>query len=512
MSVALDHARQGASAADDGSFRSEYLQALRLIERQHRLLLDESLLQGISAVRRTSENITRQSLKAIEGLASQSDLLKNVSENLLGQISNVTNRFENQGQQILRAANALESANHKIDQTLQVRHAELSSTLDRISGKADELGSVAHGYSRQIEGSITDAERRTRSLTAELAQTAEERSRTTLEEIERIKAAASDNTTRALEDLRSRFSNVSQEVTQSLGTLSNQFTETTGHVRQRAAQAAQELAGEQERLRSQIQSLPNTTRESAEQMRKMVQDQLRALDQLSTLTHREAAGRDVSRPVAPLAPPAPRPPVPVATSPATREEQAKAISTLSSALSQELQTRVQRQPTPSAAASEGREGWSVGDLLKRASVDEGPVGHGHQQHYAAEPAAPPHQVYRSQPQPQAQPGAIDFAAMARALDPATASAIWQRLGAGQTGIMVRSIYTHEGRALFDEIVGRLQTDPSLQHTVHQYLSDFERVLQEAERQDPSGHTAQGHLASDYGRVYLLLAHASGRIT
>ena len=39
MSVALE-ARPSAQNADDGSFRSEYLQALRLIERLHRLLLD----------------------------------------------------------------------------------------------------------------------------------------------------------------------------------------------------------------------------------------------------------------------------------------------------------------------------------------------------------------------------------------------------------------------------------------------------------------------------------------
>ena len=39
MSVALDVARHRAPAQDEG-FRSEYLQALRLIERLHRLLLD----------------------------------------------------------------------------------------------------------------------------------------------------------------------------------------------------------------------------------------------------------------------------------------------------------------------------------------------------------------------------------------------------------------------------------------------------------------------------------------
>lgn len=39
MSIALDMGRHGAPA-DDDAFRDEYLQALRLIERLHRLLLD----------------------------------------------------------------------------------------------------------------------------------------------------------------------------------------------------------------------------------------------------------------------------------------------------------------------------------------------------------------------------------------------------------------------------------------------------------------------------------------
>ena len=62
-------------------------------------------MNGINSVRSTSENISRQSIKAIEGLAGQSDLLRNVSENLLTQINSVTNRFENQGQAIMRSAN-----------------------------------------------------------------------------------------------------------------------------------------------------------------------------------------------------------------------------------------------------------------------------------------------------------------------------------------------------------------------------------------------------------------------
>ncbi len=96
-------------------------------------------MHGINAVRLTSENITRQSVKAIEGLSGQADLLKNVSENLLTQVDTVTGRFENQGQVIMRAANALETANFRIDTTLQNRHRELTDTLNKLGGKAEQL-------------------------------------------------------------------------------------------------------------------------------------------------------------------------------------------------------------------------------------------------------------------------------------------------------------------------------------------------------------------------------------
>jgi hypothetical protein len=527
--------------------------------------LDESLLQGINAVRRTSESITKQSIKALEGLAGQSELLKSVSENLLTQINAITNRFDNQSQQIIRAANAMETANYKIDKTLQTRHAELSQTLDRMSGKADELSQAAVGYQRQIEGSlnqtldrmsgkaaeltqaaqgvtrqiegtVSEADARTRALTSELAQTAEERTRATIADIERLRSTAADTTTKALDDLRSRFSNVSSEVSTGLSSLTSHVTDLAGEARRRAAEAAAELERENERLRREAQALPDTTRESADAMRRVLGDHLRAIDELSSLSRREAGGRDVTRPLP--APPSPAParqlipvpgsspsagPVPPAPSPTQpREDQARVLTSLTTALSQELQgrprTTVSAPPSapaiPAAMASaatspagsaappagaEMRDGWKLGDLLKRASIDDEAAHQQAARQQAGQQAA-------------AERGGLDFSVAARALDPAAAAMIWQRLGAGQRGIMVRSIYTPEGRTLFDETVARLQSDRAFADTTFQYLADFERVLQEADRSDPSGETAQSHLRSDYGRVYLFLAHATGRIT
>ena len=102
--------------------------------------------------------------------------------------------------------------------------------------------------------------------------------------------------------------------------------------------------------------------------------------------------------------------------------------------------------------------------------------------------------------------------ISRAVDPATASAIWNRIRAGQRNVMVRSIYSPDARGAFDQVASRVKTDPELAQTVSRYLSDFERIIKDADSRDPSGRMAHTHLISDTGRVYLFLAHAAGRIS
>lgn len=447
--------------------------------------LDESLMQGINAVRRSSENITRQSLKAIEGLAGQSDLLRNVSENLLGQINTVTNRFENQGTQIMKAASALETVNYKIDTTLKTRHSELAQTLNQISGSADEFGKVIGQYSTTIEGTIGEAERRARLAAEELQAGTELRSRAALAEIEHLKSHTASESERALEDLRRRFSTASGDVQQQLGSLSEQVNVATQDARARSAQVAAELAQEQARLRAELDRLPDATRESTQAMRRSLQDQLAALDKLNQLSNRHQQMRDVSPPIG-----------------ATAGSSASAGGSLAASYA----AGVPRGPEPQRALSSlaqlataepqggrarpagGDEGWSFGDLLARASKEE-------DAHAAGRP----------------QPFSLNVGVIARALDPATAEALWARLRAGQRGILVPSMYQPEGRVAFEEISRRTKTDPELQATIGRYLADFERILKEAEVRDPSGRMLQQHLVSDTGRVYLFLAHASGRL-
>jgi hypothetical protein len=442
--------------------------------------LDESVMNGISAVRRTSENITRQTMKAIDGLAKQSGALQNVAENLFSQIHGVTDRFESHGEQILKAANVLDTANLRIESTLQSRHAELANTLDRFSGKADEFGRTLAGYSTDLEGSLSNIEVRARAIAEELRDGAESRSRVLMSELERVKNETEAQSDRAIADLRTRFHSVSSDLSREFEELSTRLASASDETRERAAEAATTLAREQARIREEAARLPASTRETAESMRRALQDQLRAIEQLNQISQRANAPRDVVRPELPSS--------------------ARTPVSLTSALVQQQGPAAGRgkgQPS-----QDGRESWSLGDLLARASHED--------EAQAAQAQVQP-QVQAQNAPPNAAPARLDIATIARALDPATASAIWGRIRAGQRNVLVRSIYAPEARALFDQISNRVRMDRDLEQSIFRYLTDFERIIKDAEARDPSGRTAQNHLVSDTGRVYLFLAHAAGRI-
>lgn len=447
--------------------------------------LDDSVMNGINAVRRTSENITRQTMKAIEGLSQQSSMLQNVSENLFSQIHGVTNRFENQGEKILKVANVLDDANTRIDTTLQSRHADLSRTLDRLSGKADEFGRTLAGYSSNIEGSLTTIETRARVLGEEMRDTTEARSRSLIAELERVKMQTEAESERQLNELRNRFNDVSGDMSREFESLTQRLASASDETRQRAAQAADTLAREHARIREEAARFPQTTRETADQMRRALQDQMRALEQLSQISSRTNSQRDVMPPDSGYGASS-RPPPLAALAPPS-ENGGGAL----------------RGRAPQTASDPVREGWSLGDLLARASHDDEALAEARAHAQSAPPL------------PQANNGQqafrLDPALMSRAVDQATASAIWNRIRAGQRNVMVRSIYAPEARAAFDAVSSRVKTDRELAQTVMRYLSDFETIIKDADARDPTGRTAHKNLISDTGRVYLFLAHAAGRI-
>jgi hypothetical protein len=102
--------------------------------------------------------------------------------------------------------------------------------------------------------------------------------------------------------------------------------------------------------------------------------------------------------------------------------------------------------------------------------------------------------------------------ISRMIDSHTAAHAWSRYRSGEANVFIKRLYSLEGQGMFDQIVERYQNSGEFRGTVEQYVSDFEQLIHEAEEKDPSGRIIQNYLTSESGRVYLVLAHASGRLS
>ena len=98
------------------------------------------------------------------------------------------------------------------------------------------------------------------------------------------------------------------------------------------------------------------------------------------------------------------------------------------------------------------------------------------------------------------------------IDTGAANDAWERYRRGDDDAFDASIYTGRGAQTFEEIGRRYKADADFRTTVDRYVQEFERLLSQIQHDDPDDRMLRGYLGSDSGKVYTMLAHASGRLT
>jgi hypothetical protein len=276
-----------------------------------------------------------------------------------------------------------------------------------------------------------------------------------------------------------------------------------------------------------VLDLPQETSETADAMRRVVSDQIRALKELAALVSESGATYDVVEPTATTAVGSARFEKPLLRAvERTRELEAPAQSETLAAVAEavaapatESQTsgrigasevippfpRAQTQPwppssagarpvaapttsAPASAADRGQPGW-LSNLLAAASRDE--------------------------PEETASKGAETLEALSREIsgliDNAAAVEMWDRWRRGDTGAVSRRLYTEAGQQAFDELRRRFRTDTQFRDTTTRYMQEFERLLSKIGQNDRDGAQWRAYLLSNTGKVYTILAHASGKL-
>jgi hypothetical protein len=241
--------------------------------------------------------------------------------------------------------------------------------------------------------------------------------------------------------------------------------------------------------------LPEETRTSAAAMRRVVAEQIEALSELNAIVRAQSATHDLSerrtaRPEAPAREPRPEPvrteaprpaPAPIAPAPAPR-----AAPVIEAPTFRPAAAPVAEAPKPAPKADDAGGGW-LRDVLRNANT-------------AAAPAAAPQQNLTALTDE-----------IARSIDPAGLSEAWQRYQRGEQNVFSRRIYTLTGQSTYDQIKRRLTSDADFAKNAQSYMGEFEQLLQRAATgADPVAET-RAILTSDRGKVYTMLAHASGRL-
>jgi hypothetical protein len=322
-----------------------------------------------------------------------------------------------------------------------------------------------------------------------------------------------------------------------LGVATAGFREATGELQTMGAEIKRELEMTRAELKRGIVELPHETQETAANMRRVVADQIKALNELAALVSRSnravdvlpamAQPRRVGETVAMASVDAlPRHAEPAAVAPVQEaaEPRASLARTASQTATPERpgrreearseeqarretpaphQTRAARDPIipEQDVVGSDSDGWKSNPA--RASQDD----HAKPSAAAAAPSGAEPERPRANTLESLDTISVDIARM---IDHEAAVELWDRYRPGEQNVFTRRLYTPQGQQTFDEIRRKYRRDPEFRQTVDRYVEEFERLIAQVSREDRDPALARTYLTSETGKVYTMLAHAGGR--
>ncbi len=360
--------------------------------------------------------------------------------------------------------------------------------MHTVNTKAQELDNIMRSYAGMVENAMGNAEARAKQVGTALARDTAGQAQAALQQIERLRDEAQAHTQRAVGELKSSFETVITQIGRQLEQMRGQFDNTSRGMRETAQKTASDLDSLRQEMQKRMEGLPEHTAQATAAIRKALSEQLREIEAITAPV--------LSRPAAPPQAPAPDPFRQAAAQPRPQAFQPAPAQPAPSQFDLGPLPRFDARGRP-VGSPDGDIGQVAGGLASQLTN----AAYMPQQNFGTQAAPPPAQGG----------GQLRLDEIARAIDYRTAADVWQRFRAGERGVLGRHIYTVDGQVTFDEIARRYDREPDFRMTVDRYIGDFERLLGDAEASDPDGRMLQNYLTSESGRVYLLLAHASGRL-
>jgi ABC-type transporter Mla subunit MlaD len=461
-------------------------------------------------------------------LSGQLGKLREASREIVEGVGTVVKRFEEQSVSLSGATKNLSDVNRQIQTTVEERRPALEALTVGLKARSEELEGLMKSFTRIIAETLKTAEERATAVSRMLTENTATATKGVIDHFENMNRTAGSESRKAADAVREANKSLINDMGSAITEVSKRFAEATRDMRQATQEVQRDLSITREELRRGVLELPEEAREGAEAMRRVVGDQIKALTELSEIINRHGKNFDLSSPTL--------------GEPRIRIDAAAAVNAepVSSAYdSGAAQARYSPAPEPRRASNgamnvspalapmakappravprqaptalrpttsdEAGEGW-VSDLLRRASTEEDESANDrHNEVVVAESNTALAVAPTTSP---TSLGALS-ADIARAIDHDAAVELWARHNKGEKNLFTRRLYTLSGQQTFDEIRKKYQRDGDFSTAVDRYVADFEKLLSEVTKAGKDRAAASAYLTSDTGKVYTMLAHASG---
>lgn len=450
--------------------------------------IENALSAGVRDFERAISDITKE----VQGVGANAD----------STIASARALYENitrQQQALASAAGELARSQAELDRTLDERRASLQALLNSVESRRTDLDEVMQAFAAAIEGSFERVETRAREVGTFMAEASQATTGLVERQFGEIRAAMGSERTHTASLLRAAYEQANAEIDQIFTTSTERFQSAAVEMRNLAREVQRELETTREELRRNAVNLPQETAEQAAVMRRVVADQIKALNELTDVVARSGRAFDLSDPMTMPARVVDAVPAGRRIEP-MRQDHVRYAESLATAEPSRPEPPRPRpappapRPAPAAPAERSGAGW-LSDLLARASRDEGQ-------------GPRPNGAARGQGEP------LDMISqdIARMIDHAALADAWDRYRRGESGAFSRQLYVGRGLQTYEDIRRRYRADADFRTTVDRYIQEFERLLADVNRDDRDDNLTKTYLTSETGKVYTMLAHAAGRLS
>ena len=463
--------------------------------------------------------------RALGGIASQVATLGRLSTTTQADASALARELAEHAEQLSQAAQEITSQQQTIDAALEHRRTSLQGLIGELSERSAGFDSVMEKFAVNVEASFGRAQARAQEIGAALAAATRSASVAAAGQFESIRDTAAKEREKTAQSLKSAIDQTHSQLSGTLDEAAERFRRSVEDVKAMAGEVQRELDATRQELRRGVLELPQETSETAEAMRRVVSDQIRALKELAALASDSGVDFDVAEPAAQAAASGSAASAPVRYAPSASRtmETPRRIEVISpreavSAQAMEVvgPTIVAEPAHPSRPEIESAEppadrnggpSWTAAPAPQPA-----PPANRSQSGWLSNLLAAASREEPSAPRPRT-PETLDelTQSIAGLVDSAVAAETWDRWRRGDSAAVSRRLYTEAGQQAFDEIRRRYQADPQFRDTVTRYVQEFERLLAKVGQNDRDGSQWRAYLLSNTGKVYTILAHASGRL-